>query len=320
MANFYMVPGGAGAKNGSDWDNAFSLVEFSTWFINTCAPGDNLYIYSGTYTLTRNIISARDGTLASRINFIGVSNQSLLTPAIGDDRPLFMLGSYIFIGDDFFVLSNIRTYTETGTNTSAIIRFDTATRLINCSFINMSNLANSESFHLGGTAGFVSDCEFITNNGNCLLSYGGFFIDSYFKGATLDGLYLAGNGSGVQRCIFNDCAVGINIVGNSNGIDNCTFYNCSIGIKGNNTGYHVIYNSIFSDCGDGVNFTTDPFESINLFYNNYYNNTNDTVNCNIGINNFFINPAFSNVAMENFSLLSSSGLIGIGKTMKLYVS
>lgn len=51
MANFHIVPGGAGAHDGSDFDNAYSFSEFITAYALATGGGDNWY-FKGTFALS----------------------------------------------------------------------------------------------------------------------------------------------------------------------------------------------------------------------------------------------------------------------------
>lgn len=65
-ANYYVTPDGAGAKDGSSWDNAFGVAEFRTQAENN-ANGDVYYFEGGLYNLSEKTVVFKVATGATLI-------------------------------------------------------------------------------------------------------------------------------------------------------------------------------------------------------------------------------------------------------------
>ena len=71
----YVTPGGAGAKTGLDWDNAYSKASIVTAW-NEVGAGGVVYIGSGAYTMTAQLTLAGGGAAGAPRKIIGVDRGS----------------------------------------------------------------------------------------------------------------------------------------------------------------------------------------------------------------------------------------------------
>lgn len=78
---YFATPDGDGARDGSDWDNAFSQSQIQS-AVNALAPGEILYLGSGTYPQLRILITT-SGTSGSPKSIVGMDRGSGLPLAQG---------------------------------------------------------------------------------------------------------------------------------------------------------------------------------------------------------------------------------------------
>ena len=84
-ATMYVTVAGAGTKAGTSWANAFGYAEWETDYEGSAEPGDIYYVEDGTYTLTSDFSTARDGTVDSYIKVIGVATGTTNEPPVSSD-------------------------------------------------------------------------------------------------------------------------------------------------------------------------------------------------------------------------------------------
>jgi len=232
MANFYMVPGGAGLMDGTSWGNAFDWAAFDNWLTLLANAGDFLYVLTGTYVGSSDVITARDGLMASRISIIGVSSQAA-TPAEahGTDRPLFaMAAGFVLTVDNYWKVRNLRTV---GNDASPLLRADQYSHIENCDCENAGVGAGIGSW---SNYGVVQNCRAKSVGGNAFEMQAGAYSEKAFIGN-----------------VAYESAAGIEITaGNYNLVAGNLIYNCTAGIiLGTGTNSQVIGNTIYG-CTDGI--------------------------------------------------------------------
>lgn len=318
MANYYTTVAGAGAKNGSDWDNAYDHATFQSTMTSKVA-GDIMYIYSGTYTASSNHTFWNDGTNTDHIHLVGISDQDLMTEAQGDDRPLFEMGTYAFDCDNYWTWKNLRINAGVTTGDRKI-RCDTDGIVINCKITVASTNTSHYAFYFGGTGGTLIDTEI--SNPLARGVYGNGFLCQfcYIHDCAVYGIYAGGGAYTFLNSIFDTCGTGIYMVGGSNRLLANTFYNCTTAIDGQTGTDHVIINNTISSCTTGISYTSDPGDSTVVDYNNFYNNTADVSNISKGANTVAVDPSFVDAPNGNFALQAGSGLKEAGWSLSLGVS
>jgi len=312
MATMYVTVAGAGDKSGSSWANAMGYAEFETDFEGSAAAGDIYYVMSGTYTLTSNLLSSLDGTAASMINVIGVSDESE-TEAQGTDRPFFDGGaSYGVRVDNYWQWKNCRFEGEQ----TYVLRGDTGTKVINCKADNSSGTADRSAIDIEGLYSLVFNCEGISDAG---YGIGMFSTQGQVYGCyahdSKSGIHVSGRSS-VSFNIVDTCTTyGVQVTGATiefGYICNNTIYNCVTGINAiAGQAYIVLNNQIVTNTTKGIVWAS-AIEA-NLFdYNNYNGNTGgDTTNVTKGSGATANAPGFTDAGGGDFSGVDSDDAFAI---------
>ena len=322
MANKYVTVAGAGSKIGTSWANAFGFAEFITDTAGTATPGDNYWIEGGTYTLIATFNAPLDGTIFLHIRFWGVNSGTTNEPptvsdlALGVNRPLFSSSSYSFLLDNYWDLLHLRFEFS---SVALGCQMDATGTLRNTSIKNTYNSAAAKCIDLRSSGYHVFDCEFECTYGFAVDSGGtNYFARNYFHDCN-KGILHTGANSIIRENIFDTCTIGED-VGAVTGIDHeqNTYYNCTTGIAGTTSAENTILNNTFSNCVDGIDFTSVSIQKL-INYNNYYNNTTDVTGITKGPNALSVNPQFTDAPNGDFSLSSASALIGAALGIKLGV-
>lgn len=291
----YVTVAGAGDKSGSSWANAMSLTEFQNDVINNAEAGDIYYVYSGTYTLTSNFTTAKNGSASAIISIIGVSDQETPpTEATGTDRPLFACSSYQFRIGQYWHVENLR-FTITDYNG---VMLNVAGILRNCKLEGSSARGcTMEDFVR------VIDCEAISDVvGIYLSTYSAEAIGCYVHDSLIG--IQAITHSVIEFCIIDTCShsgIYIGISGNVKAHHN-TIYNCDKGIYGTTGSRNFITNNIIDSCTT-YGITWDSEYKSNYFdHNNYYNNGTDVNNVTKGSHATALDPQFVDAPNGDFRI------------------
>jgi hypothetical protein len=317
MATYYMKASGAGSKDGSDWDNAWSESEYTSYIQNDLNAGDIIYVLSGSYTMGNTFEISLDATADNPLQVIGVSDEAL-TEAEGDDRPLWAFGTVQHNATcDYLHYRNLRIqFTDTD-----LFKLGSYARFENIKFEGNTQV---------GAYSIVTNCEFTdstdTTGGSLITGSDCIIRGCYFhdmpKGIDMESTAVLTIDFNIFDTISGDAITCGFMGGNNCRISNNTFYNCGKGIDftGHTTVANVfILNNNFSDCTIGLDLHTDASNNY-LDYNNWYNNSTDLNNENKGSNATAYNPQFTNASGGNFSLQSGSQLIGRALSIKLGIS
>ena len=115
----------------------------------------------------------------------------------------------------------------------------------------------------------------------------------------------------ITNSVFINCGMGAGMKDSSNvNIDHCTYYGNFYAIAnyqkhpGDAGAHAVVANSVLSNSYE-AGYINDVYSAISIS-----NSSDDTENLPDGKNNLFVNPLFTNPALNDFSLLSGSPLIG----------
>lgn len=281
LSYHYVTTTGSGTKSGGSWANAFDFAAFLSDF-GTNSAGDVYFFKPGTYSLTADIYSPYDGSVADPIAIIGVkstttaegNNISSSDWATGTGRPFFNGGTSYHVNlKGNYIIKNIRTESEqsgaitieehgivdncyakcddAGTGTRyAILCSNTGCRVVNCEAESPTNSGISLS------AGCLIHLCYIHNVGN----FGaGLAVTSF-----------------CTFSIFDDCDQGIygSSISDSVTVINCVFYSCTSGIYSIAGISWSIIGNIFHTNTTGINWSA--LSNNNFMWDNLmYNNTTD---------------------------------------------
>ncbi|UKK51063.1 hypothetical protein L6472_00240 [Prevotella sp. E13-17] len=180
-SDYYVSPAGAGTKDGSSWENAWSIDELQTNFNSTNASsfanGDNVYFAGGTYMPTSSLyvkmgINLIGSEGAERTVFNGDANGDGDVND-GDRDRVFQINTAVAAGttDKCVSITNIDFeglyIAQGGNDTKGAIYLDNCGALVTVSKCNFKNLINSgqgaNAFFSKRSSLKVVDCIF-TNN------------------------------------------------------------------------------------------------------------------------------------------------------------
>lgn len=339
-ATMYVVPGGAGVKDGTTWAKAFSEVELQADLEGGAGgveAGDIYYIAEGTYTCSAAWdCSAVTGTAAAPITFIGVKTGTSNEPPVladwsdanlsggADDRPIIDAAANVCHFGDCFKFYNI---IFKSTTTSGI---DTETYPVcyNCKFIGESGSNDRPACNNSGGYLVAVLCEFCGTvaNPNCrgitgysrYTSFGCWYHDCRTGVASV-------SNPNVLFGVFEDCSVaamtpsatGVTVIGVNN-----TINDCAIGFNMVATGNAMYINNLLEGCTTSGFTIASQLNNI-FFLNNHGNDVRNTdmwVNCattlpHCDLNNTSGDPLFDGDG--NLSLQSGSPCINAGASAVL---
>jgi len=246
MATYFVTQNGAGAFDGSDWDNAFRETDRGTWFNN----GHTAYIRG-------DMTASSDWRNASADNFriIGVkpgttsTSPTLSDMAFGSDRPTINLGTYFCQPDTYNQWCNLQ---MTSSNQFYTLNLDVGALVYNCKIGNTGN---------GNALNLVADSNRI--------------IGSEFYGpsaAGKAGIYgtTSVNNTQIFGCLVHDCINGI-LMGGLNtllysvvhGGTGGSGFGCQF--NGNN---NLVMHSVIDDWNNGLECDTGAVVLNNMITNN----------------------------------------------------
>jgi len=308
----YITQNGAGAFDGSDWDNAYRESDRATWL---AAAGP--HYFKGDFTAAGNWYSSVNGFRA-----IGCRPGTTATPptsftdfATGSDRPTVTLGASYTAGVSNY--AQWANFNFTGSNTGRVVYLTLLSTLYNCV---VNNTGGSDCLDIVSGQCAVIGCEiygatgtnYAINAGNSASNkFVGNLIRDNTRGISAGtDTYLVQNilaRNSVYGALFAgdpDCLIVGNILD-----DNGQALQCS--------NLAVIINNIFSN-----NTTAFNDEGTNYYMdgNNWYNNTADLTNgtkINVfnttgkGPHALALNPQYADAANNDFTIGNAS-LKGLG--------
>lgn len=300
----YVTVAGAGAKNGTNWANAFGLAEFLTDFTTAAVAGDIYYIAQGTYTGAANAdASARDGSSTSPIYLIGVLTDTT-DPAYLADRPLFDWddGVYTFKFGDHYIVRNLQWTTKEsqGFTSGGWNVFE------NCKGTSTGGTTAFEALTLNGGSRAIS-CEFIGASSRALtLSTDGKAINCYMHDSAT-GVGVSGDSAVMVNCILDTCTTGFDVgsrdycasIGN-------TYYTCTTGILGTDAIGFLGINNIFDECTTEANWSTEN-ELSNWWDFNLWDASPTRTNVTAGDNKVDSAVTLTNPGSADFTLHVTNG-------------
>ena len=336
MAFFYVTVAGAGDNSGDSWANAMTISEFESLLENTINAGDVVWVAGGTYTCSSIIDTSRNGTTTGSISIVGVNASTTNEPPIfsdwasGTDRPLFNCSAGVHIDFGYYYITvGLRI---TGTYNGSLWTSGAYSLVYNCAVINVYNNSGANSIY-GLSSARIINCEVEATYGYGMVIGDYAYVYGCYAHDSVIGIK-CGKYSTVSMSITDTCSTAgfyIDSYSDNTDLTNNTIYNCGSGIKFDNGAVAcTVINNTISDCTNG--FISDSsgtvYTNIWFDYNNWYNNTYDMSwdngssedNSAKGYNALAVNPNFTDASNGNFSLSSSSDLIGAGLAITLGVS
>jgi len=315
MASAVCKVGGAWNTDESSTYNFFGLSP------GTFVSGSKLYIKSGSYTLTSNLIFQVSSSTTTPFEIEGYTTSFGDGPT-GTDRPIIDCGSsyYVDLRTTYCGLSNVRI---TG---SAMFTYQMEDNCYhyNCSFLN-TNATSGYACYISSAGGTqFYGCEFSATGSNAYA------------------LWCASGFKMLRGCYIHDSVIGINISSSSDAIVGCVFDTCGAGVNTGAYGLDSIHNCTFYNCTSGVTITTGAVYSFvnNILHSNttaftqnsgfrygvcdhncWYNNGTDRSTANgiarVGPHDITSNPLLTDPSNGDFSLGSGSPAIGAGADVNL---
>jgi hypothetical protein len=283
---------GSSATAGSGEVGGARALQDDPFFENGVVAGNSVFFEGpGTFTSVSSMSVARDGTPTKYIKIAGYNTTRGDAPT-GTNRPLIAAGANIFLFDDYYEFKHLRL---TGTGT-VLIRADAGGYFENIYANNSSVSSNRPAIIASGSLGStVVDCEAESVNGRGIATTNGTNILNCIVHDSVTGIDCTNTGTAVVGCLVYDCDRGINANQRAIAIINTTIDNCvneGIWVSTGGTTFTIRYN-ILSNCGTAILLTTAK-DSIDVDWNNFYNNTTDyTVDTmKIGENNSSLNPEY----------------------------
>lgn len=303
MANKYVTPAGAGAKDGTSWDNAFGATEFFTDIQSggTLTAGDIYYLYGigGVLTAT-SALTLLNGVASNIVSFICVSNTTTLAIATGDDRITWAMGSNRCLYGSYKNAYGIKFTTSYA---SEGIR-----SLGNCNFFKCS-LSSTNGYAMYSTNAYdkAYECYFFTNGSSKIAVWGVHCVGCVGSAPNGTAFYFTSTYS-----FWNMAINSVNGFYSYVPLLNCIAYNCSG--KGVDLSYpnysRAVLNCLIVNCGIGISISeTDDVRNCYIDYNNIYNctkkyarNTGDEDLTLAGANDTYLDPQFIDADNGNFAI------------------
>jgi len=284
-AYYHVTAAGAGAKDGSDWDNAFDEPAFETHLEGALVAGDVHFVMDGAYTSDSTIdFSGTPGTATSPIVIIGVKSGTTNVGAnvvyadwsrAPADRPAWdFQGFYLFTG--LFVIVRNIDFTGTG---ARVIWLGGNSLLENSKVVNTSAVAGNDCIANQASEVRYINNEINSNSGYGILTFTAHVLFNYIYDcdqATYGALDLNSGSNSIAFNIFDTCAQGID--SESRDFDlvlNNTFYETDVGVdETDGDTWSCINNIMEGNNSDGFKWTTQT--DSNFFWKNH----GDDVRCN----------------------------------------
>lgn len=316
MADFFTTLLGDGAKDGSDWANAFDLAGYINQ-ATTSTAGHTFYIFSdvGDYVLTSNVTMPSGATNANPAIIVGIFNKDTMEVSTKLNGPNFVCGSFDLNYTQYKVITGIRHNTS---DTQGIVignycKIEDCFASQNSNTRNAWNASNNAMFvNCEGfvTSGSFGSAFFLLNNSSAI----GCRVNGGSRGITVtEGL--------VKGCLING-TTNRGITGTSSNIVDNTIDNCDVAIFENVTAegdeIGLTYNNIISNnnIGKQLSNVLNPL-TLAQDYNNYYNNTIDVTDDGVtednsykGQNSTALDPQYTNAGGGDYTI--GTNLKGLG--------
>ena len=290
---------GANATGGSgNVGGAKASVDVNVWGMQL-VPGNKVYLKNGTYTITSTWNSAT-GSDALPIEWEGYNIARGDLPT-GATRPFitnpsgfqFAMGWYNNISSIIF---------STVDNTGYQIGYVTVAK--DCKFISTSAVSTAGACWVGQQCRFIR-CEVTAPLCRGLTSFNDVYLQGCYIHDCVIGIRLASNPTVIEDTVFKNCQTGIYTNSSNFKIINNTFYGAQtptgIGIDFGGNGAHLVANNIFYGLTTAVTSSVNQ-KSVFMMNNNFFNNTTNRVNVDVGVGDIALNPAFVDAPNGNFAV------------------
>lgn len=285
--HIYVTSAGAGAKDGTSWDDAMGRAEWETDLEAPCSADDTYWLESGTYTLSEDLdMTAIDGTAAAPITIIGVVGAEAADAepptaqyyATGADRPNIVCAGNQFGKGDYWVVKNLYFTTDhaLGVQWSSYCFVDKVTVVG----------TGARAIFGSGTYNTFIDCNAKSTTGPAFDIAGYNKMIACYAYDSVEGINCAGSLLDIIGCKIDTCETGIDIASRDNIlILNTTIWDCTqnnaTGVDGTDPVGLILLSNIIDGCSKGVEIDTTPSLSNIADYNCWSNNTDDIVDTDI---------------------------------------
>jgi len=334
-AYYHLKAGGAGLKNGNDWDNAFDEPAFETFMEGGgLAAGDVIFIMEGDYTLDSSIDwSAVNGTETAPIALIGVKATTTNVGAAivysdwardSANRPFFDTATFQIRTSNYNIIRNISFQGDV----NYVLQCGNNCVVENCKIENDAAASSNNYTAIIGASGALINCEVTSTNARgivfgvntaCLFCYIHDFTDDFAM--------IPGDGEVIFGNIFDACAAIAIYLTNEDDVKiiNNTFYGNSTDVYGVGAECAICINNIIEGSTTS-GFDWDTQTDVNFFWNNH----GDDARCtdmwvNVDVTTVFQdylvstgNPLFTNPGVDH-SLQATSPNLDNGMSIELGV-
>lgn len=295
--------GGAGRLNGLE----------DAWF-EAFPAGSRLWIKNGAYTISANInVASAAATTTDPIVVMGYNTQR------GDTCNLANRPVLTFAASTATMAAAWEWYNLTASSTTAAgFSIGTSSSAVNCKFTNTSTTTTRAALTM--TTGCTAfNCEAVSQNGIAIttatqiLRASGCYVHDSVTGlsTTTGSLMVIEN---IVECCSTDSITSAAIAGASFIIGN-TIYGREAKI-GNGVSMSSasslcvkMWNNIFYGLATAVNITTTKQGTNTGQINNYFNNTTNATNYDIGLNNLAVDPTFTGATQITGTTATTSGSV-----------
>lgn len=294
---------------------ALSMGALDDASMEAWAPGNEIFVKNGTYTIAGTVSISLVGTAVLPIYITGFATVRGDNPSAwgaSSTAPLWNQGTVTVTWGTRWILSNMR---FTGT-AAIILTIGSQGRLSNCKVTNTSSTAGRNSV-TAGAAQIVRNCEIICYKGTALTSGSAtIFQGNYIHDSNI-GISRTNSDTNVVSIIDNivaNCVTdAIVFTGSPTGIvllDGNTLSGFStptgIGIDLGGSTIRNIENNIITGFVTGITATTLQGGDFSG-YNDFFNNTTDVTNWTKDATDKALNPTFTNVTqLANVGTVTSA--------------
>lgn len=299
-----------------------AISTFQDAFFETLEPGNKVWIKAGTYNMTESLSVAKDGTSNKHIVIEGYNSARGDAPVVGSGNQPSLVATasnFTLIFDDRWSFFNLQ-YTQGATQTAGW-RADTNTEIRECKGIISNNSTSAECFDFSvSNALLISNCEASIGGASgvgFVLSGGtpGTARECYIHGGSTG--IVAGTGLKLLKTIIAGATTAIDFTTTAEGwiVDQCTLYGAETpagtGIDIDNILENIqITNTIIYGFTTGINQATGVSTTALIDYNNFFNNTTDRTNVEVGAHDTALDPQFTNAAAGDFSVGANMKAVG----------
>ncbi len=274
---------------------------FTDAFFEALTAGNDVYVKSGTMTLTENLNVAKDGVSSSDRNEIIGYDTTHDDTCDSTDRPIIITGAYTFTFDNYWLIKNLHIITVSSTGVS----LDTYAVAENCKIENFSSSADYPALNFSSTTNGIALSNELVSIKGMAFWYGSGTLKhakANYLHSSKNGIYTVGNAlsnASIMFSIFeNITSTAIeSVLSQRANVEYNTFNKCVTAYSDSGAPEDLyISNNIFNDSSiESITLGTASTSNL-LNYNNFYGNTSDVTNITKRCGNIALDPEFTFVA------------------------